>query len=70
MFGYLVAADGVLEPEELQRYRAVYCGLCRALNDKYGLAGRMALSYDMTFLILLLFSGCGLVCLARKKRGA
>ncbi len=45
-----------LTEEEKARYKAVYCGLCRALNEKYGLAGRMGLNYDMTFLIILLDS--------------
>ena len=42
--------------DEKKRYRAVYCGLCRALKERYGLAGRMGLNFDMTFLILLLNS--------------
>ena len=56
MFGYLVAADGVLEPEELRRYRSVYCGLCRSLARCYGQGARLTLTYDMTFLVLLLSS--------------
>ena len=56
MFGFIRPYMNDLAEDEKLRYKAVYCGLCRALNDKYGLAGRMALSYDMTFLILLLNS--------------
>ena len=56
MFGYLVAADGVLEPEQLSRYRAVYCGLCRSLQRCFGQGARLTLTYDMTFLVLLLSS--------------
>ena len=56
MFGLIRPYQNDLTEEEKLRYRAVYCGLCRALNEKYGLAGRMGLSYDMTFLILLLSS--------------
>lgn len=35
-------------------YQAYYCGLCLQLGRQYGLAARMALSYDMTFAALLL----------------
>ena len=56
MFGYVRPYLADLSEEEKKRYRGVYCGLCRALNEKYGLAGRMGLNYDMTFLILLLSS--------------
>lgn len=56
MFGYLVAADGVLEPDQLRRYRAVYCGLCRSLQRCFGQGARLTLTYDMTFLVLLLSS--------------
>ena len=56
MFGYLRPYEADLTEYERKRYRAVYCGLCRALKERYGLAGRMGLNFDMTFLILLLNS--------------
>lgn len=56
MFGLIRPYMNDLSEDEKARYKAVYCGLCRALNEKYGLAGRMGLNYDMTFLILLLNS--------------
>lgn len=56
MFGYLVAAAKVLEEDELRRYRAVYCGLCRSLRRCFGQSARLTLNYDMTFLVLLLSS--------------
>ena len=56
MFGYLVAAGNVLEETELQRYRAVYCGLCRSLKRCFGQPARLTLNYDMSFLVLLLSS--------------
>ena len=43
-----------LEEGEKQRFRACYCGLCRALKARYGDAGRLTLSNDMTFLSMLL----------------
>lgn len=56
MFGYIRPYAADLTEEEQKRYRAVYCGLCRALNERFGLAGRLGLNFDMTFLILLLNS--------------
>lgn len=56
MFGYVTVAAGALSPERQARYRACYCGLCHELHRRYGLRGRMTLSFDMTFLYLLLTS--------------
>ena len=56
MFGYLVAEPGLLTEEELGRYRACYCGLCRSIRERHGRLARLSLTYDMTFLVLLLAS--------------
>ena len=56
MFGYVVAQKSELKMREYYKYKAYYCGLCKVLRDKYGLAGQMTLTYDMTFLIVLLNS--------------
>ena len=56
MFGYLTADPALLTAQELDRYRACYCGLCRALRERHGQLSRLTLSYDMTFLVLLLQS--------------
>lgn len=56
MFGYVQANLSDLSLEEKERYRAVYCGLCRCLGERHGLASRFSLTYDLTFLILLLSS--------------
>ena len=56
MFGTVLADHSRLAPEQEQAYKAVYCGLCRVIGKEYGLAARITLSYDMTFLILLLDS--------------
>ena len=57
MFGYVTIYEPELKVQDLKKYRAYYCGLCRLLGREYGLAARMALSYDMTFAALLL-SAC------------
>ncbi len=54
MFGYVVVNQKSLKEEELITYREFYCGLCEALKRRYGLLGRLALSYDMTFVVMLL----------------
>lgn len=54
MFGYVVADQANLKPEELARYRSAYCGLCRAIGARHGQVARLTLTYDMTFLSLLL----------------
>ena len=56
MFGYVVANKAGLSEQQLARYRAFYCGLCRALRTRFGQLGRMTLTYDMTFLVMLLSS--------------
>ena len=56
MFGYITVDADALPKREKERYQAHYCGLCRALGARYGSAGRMHLSSDMTFLAMLLSS--------------
>ena len=56
MFGFVVANQKALTPEQLRRYRAFYCGLCRSLSGRHGASARLTLTYDMTFLVLLLGS--------------
>ena len=53
MFGFIGTRPSSLSEDEQTRYRAVYCGLCRALKERYGQISRMALNYDLTFYILL-----------------
>ncbi len=56
MFGYVIANPDALTPEQLARYKGAYCGLCRTLKARHGSLSRLTLTYDMTFLILLLES--------------
>lgn len=65
MFGYVHPSDGRLTPEERETFRAAYCGLCHALGARYGLAGRMILNYDLTFLAMVLSDGAGQRCARR-----
>lgn len=54
MFGYVRPCRPELKCREWDLYRATYCGLCCTLRERYGLLAPMFLSYDMTFLALLL----------------
>ena len=54
MFGYIITNPSSLPKERQERFRAVYCGLCRTLRQRHGLKGGATLSYDLTFLALLL----------------
>ena len=54
MYGYVVMNKPELKIREYDEYRAYYCGLCKALKHAAGKRGQIALSYDMTFLALLL----------------
>lgn len=54
MFGYIIVNKGEMKFREFDIYHAYYCGLCRKLKEKYGVLGQMTLSYDLTFVIMLL----------------
>lgn len=54
MFGYVIVNKGDMKFREFDIYHAYYCGLCRLLKEKYGLTGQLSLSYDMTFVVMLL----------------
>ena len=54
MFGYIVVNKPEMKFRDFEIYRSYYCGLCRELKEKYGMRGQLTLSYDLTFVILLL----------------
>jgi hypothetical protein len=56
MFGYITIAPDALPKERSDRYRSFYCGLCRTLRQRHGSLSRITLSYDLTFLYILLNS--------------
>ena len=45
-----------LKVKEYNMFKAYYCGLCFALKENFGNIPRLTLSYDVTFLCLLLSS--------------
>lgn len=56
MFGYVTANYKALSKEDQAQYQRYYCGLCRALEHRYGNISRLTLNNDMTFLFILLSS--------------
>lgn len=56
MFGYVRICKDELKVREFNLFKAHYCGLCKTLKKEYGFAARMGLSYDITFLAVLLAS--------------
>ena len=56
MLGVMTVRQPELRFREFDRYRGVYCGLCRAIGKRCGAVCRMALSFEMTFMAMLLTS--------------
>ncbi len=56
VFGYVTPDKGGLTEAEYESFRAVYCGVCREIGKKASQAARMGLSYDITFLAMVLSS--------------
>ena len=54
MFGYININQKIMTEENRKAYQAYYCGLCQKLKTNCGTKGQMLLSYDLTFLIVLL----------------
>lgn len=54
MFGYIVVNKSELKFKEFDQYHRYYCGLCRRLKELHGKKAQLSLSYDMTFLVMLL----------------
>ncbi len=54
MFGYVTINQPEMKFKDYDMYRSFYCGLCRTLKDGYGAVGQLTLTYDLTFLALLL----------------
>ena len=54
MFGTITVNRPELKVRELDVYQQFYCGLCRTLGKQTGLLSHLTLTYDMTFLALLL----------------
>lgn len=56
MFGYVRPEKPVLLMRDFALYKAVYCGLCKSLGRRYGQISRVAVTFDMTFLAIVLMA--------------
>ncbi len=59
MFGYVRADTPYLFIKDDKLYRAMYCGVCKGIAEVCGHSARMGLSYDVTFLSVLLHNILG-----------
>ena len=60
MFGYVRADTPYLYIKDDILYRAMYCGVCKGIAKVCGHSARMGLSYDVTFLSVLLHNLAGM----------
>lgn len=67
MFGYVQIRKPELKIKDYEVYHAFYCGMCERLGTRYGVPGRITLTYDMTFLIILLSSVYDVKCRHGKR---
>ena len=68
MFGFIRPLRPELKLRELERFQSVYCGLCHSLRSRYGPFYSMFLSFDCTYLAVVLGSAYeeeGAVCRRR-----
>lgn len=54
MFGYIRIDPDRLSQDELKSFEAAYCGVCRAMGERYGQFPRLFLNYDFVLLAMLL----------------
>ena len=60
MFGYVRADTPYLFIKDDALYRAMYCGVCKGIAEVCGHSARIGLSYDITFLSVLLHNIAGI----------
>ncbi len=56
MFGTITVNPDELKGKDQRKYREFYCGVCRGIRARSGQFPRVFLTYDMTFLAILLSS--------------
>lgn len=59
MFGYVKTDFPHLYIKDTVLYKAMYCGLCKAIGKSCGQKGRILLNYDLTFLSVFLHNVLG-----------
>lgn len=56
MFGYVQPLKPELKMKEFEAFKGYYCGLCKAIKERYTQAARFMLNYDCAVLSLILSS--------------
>lgn len=59
MFGYVTVSENQLSQEEYAIFSAYYCGVCKATGKTSSQLARLSLSYDITFLAIVLSAVTG-----------
>ncbi len=59
MFGYIVPTKEHLGEEDFNTFCSYYCGLCKSMGKYCSHSSRLGLSYDLTFLSIVLSSVIG-----------
>lgn len=54
MFGYIITNKAELKLKDYEKYREYYCGVCNSLKERYGIVSGLSLSFDVTFLAIVL----------------
>lgn len=54
MFGYIRIYKPYLRFYEYERYKSVYCTLCKQMGKRYGIFAKLLLNYDYTFVAMLM----------------
>ncbi len=54
MFGYIQVDKDELKVRDYNLFKSYYCGVCQTLKKEFGFPARYFLSYDVTFLAVLL----------------
>ena len=59
MFGYIRTDTPYLYIKDQMLYKAMYCGVCKGISASCGQCARMGLTYDVTFLSVILHNIAG-----------
>lgn len=59
MFGYVTVCRKYMAEEDYSLFIKYYCGLCRSIGEYASQSARLGLSYDMTFLAILISGAIG-----------
>lgn len=57
MFGYIRPFRAELKVRDFENYQALYCSLCHSIGARHGQLARLFLTYDFTFLAMVLDAG-------------